>query len=220
MRFPDFELDPSRPVFLLSPGHGVDTAGKRSPGKRAVDDGRPGIMEYEFNRDVVRRICRHAAVRGIQAVDLVPQDESLPLRERVRRANDIHEHTRAVFIAVHANAAGMGGWSRAHGARVFHSPLASPESRRLAWLYKTYIQERVPEFKGSTLVKKGGFFVLKKTKMPAILTENGFMTSRYDCEVLASDAGREAIALAHVDVMLDWVGVRVPPMTPLTPIED
>ena len=44
---------------------------------------------------------------------------------------------------------------------------------------------------------------------------NGFMTSRYDCEVLASDAGREAIALAHVDVMLDWVGVRVPPMTPL-----
>lgn len=205
MRWPDFELNPAQPVFLLSPGHGVDTLGKRSPGKRSVDDGRPGILEYEFNRDIVRRILGQARVRGIQVVDLVPQEHSLPLRERVRRANDINEHTRAVFIAIHSNATGN-KWSHVHGARVFHAPDCSHTSRELAWSYKTHIAERVPEFKGSTLVKEKGFYVLKRTKCPAILTENGFMTSRYDCEVLTSNAGRDAIAMAHVDVMLDHLG--------------
>ena len=206
MRWPDFELDPARPVFLLSPGHGIDTAGKRSPGKKTPDDGRPGIVEYEFNRDIARRVARAATVRGIQVIDLVPQEMNIPLRERVRRANDIHEHTPAVFFAIHANASGGGGWSRARGARVFVAPVSSQASRELARSFNARIQERVPEFRGYSRVREAGFFELKRTKMPAILTENGFMTSRYDCAVLESEAGREAIALAHVDTMLDYLG--------------
>ena len=43
-------------LWLLDPGHGIDTPGKRSP---LWPDGTQ-LMEFEFNRDIVRRCIRMA----------------------------------------------------------------------------------------------------------------------------------------------------------------
>lgn len=197
----DLILDSSKPVFLLDPGHGSDTAGKRSPGKKSVEDGRLGILEWEFNRDIVRRIQSFAAARCIQVIDIVPQEKSLPLRERVRIANDINQEYRCFFISIHANAAGRCGWATPRGFRAFVAPKASEDSKRLAQWLRGQIETNIPEWMTRTAVKQSGFFVLRHTDMPAVLTENGFMTSHSDCKILSSEIGRCRIARAHMDAM-------------------
>ena len=49
----------------------------------------------------------------------------------------------------------------------------------------------------SDLDKEAAFYVLRKTKMPAILSENFFMTNRKECELLLTDEFRQRIANCH-----------------------
>ena len=51
----------SKPIIILDNGHGMETPGKRSP----IWSDRTQLLEYEFNRDVVRRIEAALNERGI-----------------------------------------------------------------------------------------------------------------------------------------------------------
>lgn len=195
------KVDSSKMLFLLDPGHGIDTPGKRSPGKKTAGDF--GIFEWEFNRDVVKRIEEIAWSRGVQAVDIVVQNESVPLRERVRRANEINETHRCAFISVHANASGK-GWSMARGFRVFQRPSASEATSALSATIRHKMKDWIPEWRRHSASREANFFVLKKATMPAVLTENGFMTNRFDCEILMSSLGRDRIAKAHISAMMQY----------------
>ena len=92
----------SKPIIILDNGHGMETPGKRSP---IWDDGKQ-LFEYEFNRDVVRRISAALNERKIENVILVPEWNDIPLADRAKRANDIAKGNKggAILISVHANA--------------------------------------------------------------------------------------------------------------------
>ena len=66
-------------IIMIDAGHGIETAGKRSP------DG--SYLEYEFNRDVAGRIRRHLARCGIDARLTCPDEHDLSLSERCRISN-------------------------------------------------------------------------------------------------------------------------------------
>jgi N-acetylmuramoyl-L-alanine amidase len=50
------------------------------------------------------------------------------------------------------------------------------------------------------------FFILTKTKCPAVLTENLFMDNESDCQYLLSEDGKKTITKLHVDAILKIVG--------------
>ena len=50
---------------------------------------------------------------------------------------------------------------------------------------------------------KNQFYVLKKTKMPAILTENGFYNNENQVKALQQDSVRQTIAEAHVRAIME-----------------
>ena len=52
-------------------------------------------------------------------------------------------------------------------------------------------------------VKEANFYVLRKTTMPAILTENGFFSNKQQCEQMLSAEYRDKIAEAHVQAILE-----------------
>ena len=49
------------------------------------------------------------------------------------------------------------------------------------------------------------FYILVKTKCPAVLTENFFQDNKEDVAFLNSDEGKQAIIKTHVDAIIKYV---------------
>jgi N-acetylmuramoyl-L-alanine amidase len=191
-------------TFLLNSGHSIFTAGKHSP---LIP---PGVFEYEFNFDVVKRIRRKALDLGIDTVYINPRPdtENMTLSEIVRRVNNFYaDNHDCVFMSIHANAAELKGdskWSKANGAAVFIAKKASEESKRLARLLVKNVSDlAMLENRG---VKRANYRVLAETECPAVLSENGFMTNHNDATKLSTPYWRDKIAIAHIWAMLDYCG--------------
>lgn len=78
-----------------------------------------------------------------------------------------------------------------------HMQEVSPESRKLATLVQTEIVEGLPRSYGSVEnlgVKKGPFYVLFLSDMPAILVEAGFLTNRKEAARLRDEDYIEAVS--------------------------
>ena len=189
-------------TWLLDPGHGgiidgvYQTAGKRSP---QFPDGSV-LYEGEFNRDVVGRIIKLCQDNDIDCINLVDTQEDLPLRHRVAKANMFHKENRnSVYISVHSNAFGNGKeFNRAKGVCTFHH-YRSKSGRTLAESLQLWLGD-LTSFQDRGVRSNDGwanFYVLRKTHMPAVLSENGFMTNFDDAIALTDPDVRQAIANAH-----------------------
>lgn len=181
-------------LVILDNGHGIDTLGKRSP----IWPDKTQLFEWEFNRDIVKRIHSKLKDLGIESKILVPESEDVSLTKRVRRVNEIYSNRKdSILISVHANA---GGGS---GIECFTS-VGETRSDRIADLFYDAARETFPDVKmrcdyaDGDADKESNFTIIKNTYCPAILTENFFMDKYEDCQLLLSDNGREKIADMHV----------------------
>lgn len=180
--------------MIIDNGHGVDTAGKCSP---VWSDGSK-LWEYEFNRDVAARIAYHCKMDGIKFRMLVPEMRDISLAERCKRANAIYDSIaeECFLLSIHANA------GRGTGFEVWTSK-GKTKSDAYADIFMEEAERELKEFKmrkdytDGDSDKEDQFYILRHTKMPAILTENLFMDNERDCRFLLSDEGRERIAEFH-----------------------
>ena len=203
--------------WFFDPGHGgiingeYQTRGKRSP---KFEDGRQ-LFEGEFNRAIVNRVMNMCQQNGIDCIDLVDSQEDIPLPERTNTANDIYNQTlkpqdrECIYVSVHANAHGSGNelsFNSAHGWEVFTSK-GETKSDKIATAFFDQMKREFPDkrFRTNQLDgdpdKEANFYVLKHTIMPAVLTENFFMTNREEAELLLSEVGRDKIARAHFNAI-------------------
>lgn len=191
-----------KPIFLLDNGHGVNTPGKRSPKWK---DGTQ-LFEFEFNRDIVKRIAKGLDLLAINYKILVPEEIDISLGERVRRANAVKG---GILISVHANAGGGSGFE------IYTSP-GKTQSDDIATTFCQEAEKSFPEFKmrfdksDGDPDKEADFFVLTKSNCPAILTENLFMDNEQDCKFIMSESGRKRIADYHINsikkIHQSWLG--------------
>ena len=205
----------SKKVWLLDPGHGglnpdtgkYMTSGKRSP---KWSDGTQ-YFEGVGNRDIVKRIVKKCADAGILALDIVNDWQDVSLSTRVNRANAIYEYYKnAIYVSVHSN-----GFSKesAHGYSVYTSP-GQTKSDRLADILLGYMELEFPDHKlrkdmsDTDRDKEASFYVLRKTRMPAILSENFFMTNKRECDLLLTPAFRDRIATCHFKMIQKVEGGR------------
>ena len=186
-----------KPIVILDNGHGKETAGKRSP---VWSDGSQ-LFEWEFNRDIVRRISEKLEADGIPYRILVPEETDISLTERARRANEIAKENngKAYVLSIHANAGGGTGWE------VYTSPGQTPSDAIATVFFEEAGREFVPDgwrmrsdYSDGDPDKEANFAILTKTTCPAILTENFFMDTEKDCRFIMSEDGRERIANMHV----------------------
>lgn len=182
-------------TVILDNGHGKETAGKRSP---VWSDGSQ-LFEWEFSRDIVRRLADILDSRNLEYVRLVPEDVDISLKERCRRANVIHDRTggKCFLVSIHANAGGGTGWE------CYTTPGTTDADRIATALCGSFEKEFGKNFRmrfdhsDGDPDKEAQFYILRHTKCPAVLTENFFMDNETDCRLLLSDEGRQRIALAH-----------------------
>jgi N-acetylmuramoyl-L-alanine amidase len=181
-------------LILIDNGHGNTTLGKRSP---VWPDGSQ-LFEWEFNRSVAKMLQKRLDVLGIANIILVPEDQDISLAERCKRANMYHKEspTGAILISIHGNAGGGTGWE------CFTSPGKTDADAYATLLYQEAMKE-FPDMRmrfgmeDGDMDKEDGFYILKNTICPAVLTENFFMDTESDCLIMMSRTGKQRIADFH-----------------------
>jgi N-acetylmuramoyl-L-alanine amidase len=198
-------------LWLFDNGHGgiidgvYQTSGKRSP---LWPDGEI-LYEGEFNRSIVNRLMKLCDDAGIEYVNLVDTQEDVPLSKRTDKANDIYrkrldQNGKCIYVSVHAN-----GFSTesANGWSVYTSE-GETKSDKVATVLAAKAEAEFPneymrkDTSDGDADKESNFWVLRKTIMPAILSENFFMTNSDNChDYLLSEAGRDRIAKIHFEMI-------------------
>ena len=162
------------------------------------------LYEGEFNRQVVARIADKLDVLGIRYSVLVPETDDISLRERVARANNKFKTDKScIFVSIHGNAFN----TSAKGFEVFTSK-GLTRSDAIAEVFANETESMFPYrtmrwgLSDGDKDKEANFYVLKKTNMPAILTENFFFDNYDDALLMSSDEGQDRIAQAHVNAIV------------------
>nr|DAQ41433.1 MAG TPA: Cell wall hydrolase autolysin [Caudoviricetes sp.] len=187
---------------LLDNGHGVNCAGKRSP---IWADGSQ-LFEWEFNRDIVRRIAAKLDDLAIRYEILTPETNDVSLQERCRRANLYQQmYNNCVLFSIHGNAGGGTGWE-------CYTSKGTTKADEIATLLYSEAEKEFTGWKtrkdyiDGDADKEANFYILRHTICPAVLTENFFMDNEKDCKLMLSESGRERIAKIHINVIkkLAW----------------
>ena len=205
LRNPRAVLD-SPMKILIDNGHGIQTKGKRSP------DGT--LLEYAYTRELARRIVSILKARGYDSELLVPEDDDIPLSERVRRINAHCQalgKTNVILISIHVNAAGDGSkWMNATGWSCYTCKGQTESDRLATCLYDAAIKN-FPDKRIRTDISDAdsdweeGFYILKKSLCPAVLTENFFMDKLSDRDYLQSEVGKQAIVDTHIEGIAEYL---------------
>jgi N-acetylmuramoyl-L-alanine amidase len=184
--------------IILDNGHGCNTPGKRSP---IWSDG-SRLLEWEFNRDIVRRTAGLLRMENVRPFILVPELRDIPLAERIARVNRLPGLKESLLVSIHGNAGGGTGWE------IFTSP---GETRSDAAASIFFAQAK--ELLGNTFRlrsdttdgdpdKEADFGIITHTHCPAVLTENLFMDTESDCRFMMSSSGRQLLAMIHANAIL------------------
>lgn len=195
-----------RYLWCLDNGHGIKTPGKRSP---IFDDGRTQFLEYEFNRNIVKRIIARLEEEGVKYFNVVPEVEIDDfLAGRVERANTKRSTLPKLYVSIHSNASpaiNSNSWGpdSVSGIETWYFD-GSQRGQKMASIFQKWLIERTG-FKNRHLktTAETNLYVLRKTNMTAILTENGFYNNKSQAAELMKDSVRQTIAEAHVQAILE-----------------
>lgn len=194
--------------ILIDNGHGFDTLGKLSP------DGR--LREYAWAREIAKRLETALKALGYDAQRITPEENDILITTRVNRINAICKKVGAknvLLVSIHNNAAGNGSWNSANGFSVFVSKNSSSNSKKCAAIFTDEAIAR--KMMGNRSIPAGKYWIwswttkdigiLKNSNCPAVLTENGFMDNKQECEYLLSEAGKQQYVDLHVAAIEKYV---------------
>lgn len=189
-------------LVLIDNGHGSLINGKyQTAGKRKDWQDEGIIYEGEFNRAIVNGIIEQLTFFKIPYVNLAPEYWDVRLETRVKRANKYPARS-SFYLSVHSNAGG------GNGSEFYTSP-GNTKSDEIATIFGEEFQKEFPnrelrhDFSDGDLDKERRFYVLTKTKMPAILTENFFMDNFEEFrDILNTRSGRQKIIDFHVGAII------------------
>ena len=174
---------------VIDPGHG-------GPDPGAIGIG--GIRETDVVLEVSKLVKELLSEKGVK-VRLTRRNEvELDLPPRVSFANNMDAD---VFVSIHANAS-RGKRRDINGLETFY--FRGWRGRLLARRIQKQIL-RVSPGSPDRGVKQGRFYVIKNTKMPAVLVEIGFLTGRLDARRLEKAAHRKRIAYAISKGILEYL---------------
>lgn len=174
-----------RIVVMVDPGHGG-----KDPGAIGID----GLQEKNIILPISQRIAQLLEQKGIQAVLTRDSDYFVDLQPRV----DLAERANAdLFVSIHANSLPTRPDVSGLETYYFDSGSSLAQTIHNSVLQNVNIRDR--------RVRKARFYVLRKSSMPAVLVEVGFVTGREDSPKLATSAYQNQLAEAIVQGILQYI---------------
>ncbi|HEY9751584.1 MAG TPA: N-acetylmuramoyl-L-alanine amidase, partial [Coleofasciculaceae cyanobacterium] len=173
-------------VIMIDPGHG-------GPDPGAVGVG--GIQEKEIVLDISKQVAQYLQQQGVQAILTRENDIDLDLQPRVNMAERVNA---TLFVSIHANAidmsrpdvSGLETYYFSSGQQLAHT------------IHRSVIDATGIQDRG---IRTARFFVLRKTSMPSVLVEVGFVTGRDDAAKLSTPSYRSQMAAGIARGILQYL---------------
>lgn len=190
-------------LIALDDGHGMSTAGKRTPTLPNGQKSETGnfMHENEFNRKVVKYLDAELKRCGFKTLLVAPTDVDTPLETRTNLANS---KKADLYLSIHANA-NAGKFFDGGGIETYVYP--SGESKRIGTILHRHVMEGT-SFKNRGVKDGSDFWVIRKTTMPSILFELGFMDSKQDYKYLLEDSYRKECAVEIAKGVCEAYGIK------------
>jgi len=197
-------------LIAVDSGHGIETAGKRTPLIPEEWHGRKKgecIKEKEFNKPVAEFLIDALTRCGFHTLNISPGTKDISLKERYDTANQAKAD---ILVSKHYNAH-TGKWGNANGIETIVSQYASKNTKKLA----TFIQEELVHThlrtdRGvKTDIQQSGInlAILRNASMPAVLTESGFMDNLTEAKTMLDVKFQKADAEATCRGICKYFGV-------------
>lgn len=178
-------------------GHYLKTPGKRCLKKLDKNETREWVLND--------RICRmfEEKLRAYEGYELLRVDDptgatDVSLADRVKKANSWGAH---IYISFHHNAGVKGGTGGGFVIYVY----TNVDAKTLAYqkkLYDAVIKRTGLKGNRATPLAKANLFECRKTTMPALLLECGFMDSATDVPIILTDEYADKVATACVEFVV------------------
>lgn len=185
------------PCVVIDAGHGGD-----DPGKIGIN----GAPEKDINLQIAKRL---QVLLEAQDIDVVmtreneaglygEYDSNKKVQDMKRRIEIIDEAAPVISVSIHQNSYPE---EYVHGAQVFYYT-NSPQGKALAdILQEALITIADPENNRVTKANDS-YYLLKKTKIPIVIVECGFLSNYAEAEKLVTKEYQEKIAWAlHMGIL-------------------
>ena len=186
--------------IALSAGHSINTAGKRYLKSLDPKETREWWLNDRICDYVERYLAAYSGYELLRMDDSDDGEENVALAARVGAAN---RWGADIYLSVHHNAGVNGG--SGGGIVAYSHPKSSATS--VEWrdiLYDTLIKYTGLKGNRSSPKTTGDYYVLRETKMPAVLLELGFMDSSTDIKVILTDDYAQKCARAIVEALVSF----------------
>ena len=179
-------------VVVLDSGHGGDDPGKI---------GANGVKEKDINLAIARLLKKKLEKQGILVVMTREGEDDLSdpgavnakVQDLQRRVQLIHEKKPDCVISIHQNSYPD---AAVKGAQVFYYT-TSGEGKAAAEILQNELLEIDPENKKREKANNT-YYILKKTEVPTVIVECGFLSNHKEAEKLSDEAYQGKIAEAVV----------------------
>jgi N-acetylmuramoyl-L-alanine amidase len=161
-------------TVVIDAGHGgFDRGGV--PGQR--------IAEKDKTLDVALRLRRILQADGYRVVMTRDRDVFIPLGTRTAIANS---YRNASFVSIHFNCSTRAG---ANGIETYY--YRGDSAGLAASIHRNVVAGAPTENRG---IRRRGFFVLRRTAIPSVLVECGFLTNPTEGRLAQTDSYRQKLA--------------------------
>ncbi len=178
-----------RTLVIIDPGHGGSDPG-------AVGIG--NIHEADVVLEIAQQVASILEQQGVQATLTRTSDVDVELEPRVAMAEQANA---SLFVSIHANAIDMSR-PEINGTSTYY--FSSGEGLAQV-VQNSIVQGLGMQDRG---IHSARFYVLRKTSMPAILVETGFVTGAEDAKKLADSNWRSQMAEAIAKGVLQYLQGR------------
>jgi len=191
--------------LVISAGHYKGTPGRRCTKSLDPNETREWVLNDRIADKLEKILADYEGIE-ILRVDDTTGKLNISLKERIAEAN---AWGADFYLSLHANAADLpedetfeGG-----GIVVYVYTNASAKSLEMqAAIYKALIARTGLKGNRATPLAKANFDEVKKTKMPAVLAELGFMNSSTDVPIILTETFADNAAQALAEVIIEDSG--------------
>lgn len=181
--------EPKGPCVVIDAGHGGD-----DPGKIGIN----GAKEKDVNLSIARRVKDYLEKEDIRVIMTRETEDGLydadashkKVQDMKRRIAIIEETAPDLTVSIHQNSYPE---EYVHGAQVFYYE-GSVEGQELADKIQKRLIEGADPGNKRQIKANSSYYLLKKTKIPIVIVECGFLSNRTEAEALCSDEYQDCIA--------------------------